>query len=284
MRVIPLSEYSARRAASLTESMLYSKTSTLAFFKWKPSITLPYMQTITDINLEACAAHNIEIARITGGGRAFVHGDDISFALVRQMENIDVTKELNWICEKACAALKELGINAQIKHRIYQRNGKEITDGYDVEINGKILAGYAAKIKEDNTGDKNVLIHGSFFYNKPTVENWPEYFNIPKELDKKEMVKQIESNITHLLDHTKASPESICQMLAKHIMPEHELSSWYDEEKEFAINHETELYSGDKWKEGEVPRGICQCPWPLDKTTESLRKSMKIKLAQRHRT
>jgi|GEM_PF-6645823 len=270
MRVIPLTEYSARRAASLTESLIYSNVPTLAFFQWKPSITLPYSQQIEDVNLEICAKKGIEVARIIGGGRAYVHGDDFSLALVRPLKgDVDITKEMKWLCEKVCSALNELGINAQVKRRTYLRDDKEKTDGYDVEIDGKKVAGYAARKKEEN-----FLIHGAFVYKKPNLSNWLDFFNIPSELDKNKMVKQIEKYIVPLSDYTKETPESICQILAKHIMPQHTIGGWANEELEFSKKLENELYSGSEWKKGGTSRGLCHYPW--GDAVASLKNSMRL--------
>ncbi len=259
MRVILPEQHTARQIAALTESLLYSKIPTLAFFVWPKSISVPYAQTINDVNLEACAKHGYEIARITGGGRAYVHGNDLSIALSKPMEKRpDVTKEMKDLCEAVCGALRELKIPAEIKHRTYKTNEKETKDGYDVEVNGKKVAGYAAVWKN------NVfLIHGAFVYSQPDCKHWLDLMHAPIGLNKEQAAKEMHSYITPLSQHTDEPIEHIIISLSKHIAERFDVVKWSENDITFAKNLEIELYQSGKWKEGGVSRGLCLYPWGL---------------------
>lgn len=259
-RVIKPQTHSARHIAALTESLLHSKIPTLAFFLWPKSVSIPYEQSISDINLEMCEKEGYEVTRITGGGRAYVHGNDFSIAISKPTEKRpDLTKEMKLLCEGVSKALQELKIPAQIKHRTYQADNKEIRDGYDVEINGKKVAGYAAVWKN------NVfLIHGAFVHTEPDCRKWLELMNAPPDINKNDAAKKMHSLITAITNHTDASIDELIVSLAKHITQDYHYGMWTSNEEIFAKKLQTELYTTNLWKEGNRSRGHCLYPWGDD--------------------
>lgn len=257
LRVIPLQKHSARRIASLTEALLHVTEPTIAYFEWPNSVTVPYIQAISDINLDECAKRGYEVARITGGGRAYIHGHDFSIAYaIHSPKRPNVTAELKTLCASLIDAMQELGIPAELKHRTYVINGKEQRDGYDLEINGQKIAGYAATYK-----NQRFLIHGAFVYQMPNIPEWLELVNLPKNLSKQELISHMTSFIAPL-DTYNRTPHEICDAISKNLDVHHHVKPWTKEEISHAEQLEHQLYSTNEWKKGDRKRGLCLYPFP----------------------
>lgn len=54
---------------------------TLRFYAWKsPSISLGYFQRVSDIDLAFCQENNLPVVRRPTGGRAILHGDELTYS------------------------------------------------------------------------------------------------------------------------------------------------------------------------------------------------------------
>lgn len=54
---------------------------TLRFYGWiKPSVSLGYFQKISDVDLEYCIRQNMPVIRRPTGGRAILHGDELTYS------------------------------------------------------------------------------------------------------------------------------------------------------------------------------------------------------------
>jgi lipoate-protein ligase A len=130
LKVIPLIELSAAKIAAITEHLKYSATEpTLAFFKYKKAVTLSNKQAINDVNIDLAQSQNYEIVRTLGGGRAYVHNEDISFLFIvpNYYSPFSVNENYSFIADKFIKAFNHFGLNAQLKDL-----GKY---GYDVYCN-----------------------------------------------------------------------------------------------------------------------------------------------------
>jgi len=264
-RVIPLREYTARHAASLTEALLHSVSRgappTIAYFAWKKGITLPYVQSIKDVNLDACAHHGYEVARIAGGGRAYVHGPfDFSIAVVSKANEVNIPREYERLCESIALALKDLAIPAVTKRRTHTTPTGLVLDGYDVEVNGQKIAGYAQA-----WNGTCVLQHGAFVYQQPDLALWPKLFNLPANISPEHVVKGIEKLITPLSNYTTATPEQITTAISKRLAREYLIGTFSANEIAFAAELENKLYTTNYWKNhGTRSRGLCLYPYGDD--------------------
>jgi lipoate-protein ligase A len=55
---------------------------TLRLYGWdRPSLTLGCFQKTADINIEYCRSHDIPVVRRPTGGRAILHGDELTYSL-----------------------------------------------------------------------------------------------------------------------------------------------------------------------------------------------------------
>ena len=54
---------------------------TLRFYEWhRPSVSIGYFQRITSVDVEYCAKENIPVVRRLTGGRAVLHGNEITYS------------------------------------------------------------------------------------------------------------------------------------------------------------------------------------------------------------
>ncbi len=100
---------------------------TLRFYGWSaPSVTIGAFQRIGDINADACRRLAIPIVRRPTGGRAILHGDELtfSFSTGTQTPPFSVTSLLHnykAIGEAFFLAFRRLGLNCEITQRRLKR-------------------------------------------------------------------------------------------------------------------------------------------------------------------
>lgn len=142
---------------------------TLRFYTWAPScISMGYFQRIEDA-LYKSSTENMQIVRRITGGRAVIHGCDLSYSVVSRIDNkifhgnIKVTYLA--ISEALISGLKKLGIAVSLlKHNKTQANLKyyrstfcfDTAMGHEVSFEGRKLIGSAQRRWSDT-----FLQHGS---------------------------------------------------------------------------------------------------------------------------
>ena len=95
---------------------------TLRLYGWeKPSVSLGYSQDIERIQIDVqyCRDAGVELVRRLTGGRAVLHGHDLTFSVAVQKHDIqegfgDVRRSHLWLMGGVRAGLRTLGINAEI--------------------------------------------------------------------------------------------------------------------------------------------------------------------------
>ena len=98
---------------------------TIRIYSWqRPSISLGCLQSVTpeDLDLEYCRANGIEVVRRITGGRAVVHGSDVTFSIAIKEADLpegcaSVIASHRWLMGGIVAGLRLLGIDAQIGNR-----------------------------------------------------------------------------------------------------------------------------------------------------------------------
>jgi len=96
---------------------------TLRLYSWdKPSLSLGRFQKSSDINIEYCRANRIQIVKRPTGGRAILHGDELTYSFSVRTDHEPFSKGLLDSYKKISAvfnlALNKLGIQAESKkHR-----------------------------------------------------------------------------------------------------------------------------------------------------------------------
>ena len=127
---------------------------TLRLYQWvKPSITIGYFQTISDINLEYCKKKSYPIIRRLTGGMAILHDSELTYSFSSRNDTEPFRNSLieNYLSvSKALAsALTLTNIDAQItliKNR-RERNPFcfKISSYGEITVNGKKIIGSAQK-------------------------------------------------------------------------------------------------------------------------------------------
>lgn len=144
----------------------------LRFYQWRPyTISLGYGQKVDQIETEKCKQDNIQIVRRPTGGRAVLHAEEITYAVVipkaSQWYHDSILMTYNFISRGLVAGLKSLNINASLEKRTlksaqYAENALRAIPcfsaaaQYEILYQGKKLVGSAQR-----RFDKAILQHGS---------------------------------------------------------------------------------------------------------------------------
>lgn len=147
---------------------------TLRLYQWRPpAVSLGYFQKRHDLDLEACQRLGYEVVRRPTGGRAVLHLEDLTYAVIAGTgEGMPsaVTAAYQLIAEGLLHALRLLGIEAKM--------GRERDDPHRTDIcflrcargsivhRGKKLVGSA-----QTWHGSSLLQHGSIIV-RPQVEAW----------------------------------------------------------------------------------------------------------------
>jgi lipoyl(octanoyl) transferase len=140
----------------------------LRLYAWEPAcISLGYAQKYNDIDEQHLKAKGWEVVRRTTGGRAILHTDEITYAVIGAKNEPrlvgDVLASYKRISKALLASLKILNAPAivveQTKINQTQRAEPicfEIPSSYEITLNGKKIIGSAQARKKEG-----VLQHGS---------------------------------------------------------------------------------------------------------------------------
>ncbi len=196
-RLIELETYDGAMNMALDQA-IYEKAAfeegapTIRFYQWgKPTISLGAYQSISDINLAAVKAHNIDMVRRLTGGRAVYHGTkDFTYSVVVPIKlfNYSISTAYRSICNSIVIALKKIGIKANIEHN------------NDVIVDGKKISGNAAK-----------ALDGGWYLQHGTI-----HFDIDHKLLGeifKHDFKMFEDKSTSILEQKKVSKEELYKAL-----------------------------------------------------------------------
>lgn len=95
---------------------------TLRLYGWdRPSLSLGCFQKTTDINIAYCEAHNIPIVRRPTGGRAILHGNELTYSLSVRSDEGPFSKGLldsyRKISEALVLSLQKIGLNVEAEKK-----------------------------------------------------------------------------------------------------------------------------------------------------------------------
>ncbi|MFN3396292.1 MAG: biotin/lipoate A/B protein ligase family protein [Thermodesulfovibrionales bacterium] len=94
---------------------------TLRFYGWKvPSVSLGHFQRIDDINLNYCIENNLPVVRRPTGGRAILHGDELTYSFSARNEDGfsgGLMESYSLIGNAFLEALRMLGLDAEMMQR-----------------------------------------------------------------------------------------------------------------------------------------------------------------------
>jgi lipoate-protein ligase A len=90
---------------------------TLRLYRWRPpALTLGRFQPAADVDSAACARLGVEVVRRPTGGRALLHGADLTYAvaLAEPAGTVGVDALYRWIAGALIAGLSRLGVTAAV--------------------------------------------------------------------------------------------------------------------------------------------------------------------------
>lgn len=142
---------------------------TLRLYGWEPPcLSLGYSQPVADSDQEALRQRGWELVRRPTGGRAILHTDELTYAVIAPPDEPrvagSVLESYRRLSQALLAALRELGLPATADEEYTQaaaisRDGAvcfERPSNYEITVNGKKLIGSAQARRWEG-----VLQHGS---------------------------------------------------------------------------------------------------------------------------
>ncbi|NOX20700.1 MAG: lipoate--protein ligase family protein [Nitrospirae bacterium] len=186
---------------------------TLRFYGWnKKSITIGAFQSINDLNIQYCNERNIPVVRRPTGGRAILHGNDLtySFSSINSPPFFSegLLQTYGFISRAFLLAFRSLGMEVQMKNR--KEKGKVLTGSSlcfqsvsygEITLQGRKLIGSAQK-----RWKKGFLQQGSLMLKLEADEM--------KRVFKRVKADQILSSMTSVLEHY---PQISTDLLKKEI-------------------------------------------------------------------
>jgi lipoate-protein ligase A len=142
---------------------------TLRLYAWQPPcLSLGYAQPVADVDKERLAGLGWELVRRPTGGRAILHTDELTYAVIGPQREPrlqgSILESYQRISQALLAALRLLGLPAQA-HALQSENPNgdakgpvcfEVPSNYEIIVYGKKLVGSAQARKREG-----VLQHGT---------------------------------------------------------------------------------------------------------------------------
>lgn len=144
---------------------------TLRLYQWSPAcLSLGLAQRLErDVDRAACAARGIDIVRRPTGGRAILHDQELTYALVVGSDSPTVVSgsilhSYRTISQAVCFGLQRLGLQPELAPRPERHAAKsaacfDLAGDYEITIDGRKLVG-SAQARQQGV----VLQHGSLLF------------------------------------------------------------------------------------------------------------------------
>ena len=161
---------------------------TLRLYAWNPPcLSLGYAQPSSDVSTDALAARGWHLVRRPTGGRAILHTDELTYAVIAPAENPvvegSVLESYRRIARALLASLNQLSLPARADQTYplpagTERNGPvcfEVPSNYEITVDGKKLIGSAQARRQGGvlqhgslplTGDLTRILQGLSFENE----------------------------------------------------------------------------------------------------------------------
>ncbi|KPL82782.1 hypothetical protein SE15_12025 [Thermanaerothrix daxensis] len=140
---------------------------TLRLYAWEPPcLSLGYAQNFSDVDWEALNLRGWHVVRRPTGGRAILHTDELTYAVIAPQDHPivsgSVLESYRRIATALVKALHSLGLQARADREYGQTNANgavcfEVPSNYEITVEGKKIIGSAQARRL-----QGVLQHGSF--------------------------------------------------------------------------------------------------------------------------
>lgn len=140
---------------ALLESYALHEQPTLRFYRWDPPcLSLGLAQRLQrDVDQAACAELGIDIVRRPTGGRAILHDQEVTYALIMAVNHPligggSVVQSYRAISAAICLGLEQLGITPELAPQPTQRHPPsaacfDLPSDYEITVGGRKLVGSA---------------------------------------------------------------------------------------------------------------------------------------------
>ena len=143
---------------ALLDATTADGTPRLRLYRWRPpALSLGRFQPEADIDVNACARLGVETVRRPTGGRALLHGGDLTYAVALPARG-SVEATYTYLAAGLCAGLARLGVRAQIARHDGPAGAvcMATQQGADLRVGDRKVCG-SAQVKRG----AGVLQHGS---------------------------------------------------------------------------------------------------------------------------
>lgn len=230
-RVIPFTYSSASENMAMDEAIFRihqrkDAPPTLRIYSWRPpSISLGYFQeTRSEVDVAACRRHHIDIVRRPTGGKAVLHENDLTYAVIAEERNPlftpDILGTYRIISGCIADALLELGIHAEMSV-----DGRTSGDDslkavcfsspshYELLVNKRKICG-SAQVRSRGV----FLQHGSILLDFDPVKTCD--LLAPREGDREKQIEKLRESVTSVYEQTgsEIGIEKICNVLQRSFM------------------------------------------------------------------
>ncbi len=227
-RVIPFTNSSASENMAMDEAIFRvnqreDSLPTLRIYRWcLPSISLGYFQKIRDeVDVAACNRYHIDIVRRPTGGKAVLHENDLTYAVIAKEHNPLFTPDIlgTYRIISGCIAdsLSELGIYAEMS--VDSRTSGEDSlkavcfsspSHFELLVNKRKICG-SAQVRSRGV----FLQHGSILLDFDPVKTCALLAS--RKGDRERQIEKLRESVTSVYEQTGAeiSVEKICHVLQR---------------------------------------------------------------------
>lgn len=209
--------------AIFRESQRGDSPPTLRFYSWSPpSISLGYFQeTRKEVNIEACRARSVDVVRRPTGGKAVLHEDDLTYALIASEHNplfpSDILGTYKVISRCIARGLSELGIEAEMEDsgRSYRDDSLK-TACFSAPSRYELLAGKKKICGSAQLRSKGIFLqHGSILLDFDPAKTCT--LLLPEEGNRSRQTEKLRSSVTSIYEQVGAPVpvEDICHIMKK---------------------------------------------------------------------
>jgi len=251
--------------AIFRENQRTDSPSTLRFYSWSPpSVSLGYFQAAQDeINVEACRRYSVDIVRRPTGGKAVLHENDLTYAVIASERNplfpADILGTYKVISDCIAGGLSELGIETDMggNERSYQELSLRAAcfsspSRYELLAKKKKICG-SAQLRSKGV----FLQHGSILLDFDPVKTCA--LLLPQEGDRSWQTKKLRESVTSIYEQIGAPVpvENICHIMKKSFEKKLDIElvegCLTPEEESLKLRLMTDKYMNDEWNmEGKV--------------------------------
>ena len=141
---------------------------TLRLYGWDPfCLSIGYGQRVSDVDMPALAARGWQLVRRPTGGKAILHGDELTYSLCLPLDDPlaagSVVDSYRAISCGLSLALLELGLPVRSEKQSISHSGRltgpvcfELSSHYEVTVDGRKLVGSAQMRRK-----RGILQHGT---------------------------------------------------------------------------------------------------------------------------